>query len=168
MSDKQTRFSFSKNNMAAAAEMQKNEFGQTLLGQTSETGQASGAEVTADPLLGVVARPRSVIDSPELREFLSKHIGAQQKQPPEEPPAPDLGDEAELDEFARSLLDPPEVARDVVAEKEPSNLRRFSASIQPILMANYCPECGFGFSKDEKFCPHCGNRRTSYEVPRQA
>lgn len=174
MSDKNTRFSFSKNNMATAAEMQKNAFGQTILGTGPEAESSSPlVEVTADSINGVLARPRSVADSPQLQEFLNKHINSQsapaEPEPAPEPELLDLGDEAELDHFAKTVLDEPAPPAVQSAAPATTNLRRFSATIQSTLhAAKFCSECGFNFGSGEKFCPHCGMKRGTYEAPRQA
>lgn len=178
--NKQTRYSFSKNNMNAAIAMRTNAYGQTVL---NDSEPARGEHIDVDDASpdaefqphigpsGEFVHNQSVANSPTLKRFFENYAKnleqASADEVPEtvkeQPPVYMLNNEhasvTDIDEYAKEFTDD-EPVEPVVRQAESKAKRTFASRS----LVRFCTECGFAFNS-EKFCPHCGQKRATYSAP---
>jgi rubrerythrin len=183
--NKQTRYSFSKNNMNAAIAMRTNAYGQTVLGD-AESPRGEHIDVDDTPPdaefqphigpNGEFVHNQSVINSPTLQRFFENYsrnldkstpAEVQESTPEEQPQVNMLNSEyasvTDIDAYAKEFADQdePELSPEPTVKQAETKAKRTFASRS---LVRFCTECGFSFNS-EKFCPHCGQKRATYSAP---
>jgi hypothetical protein len=180
--NKQTRYSFSKNNMNAAIAMRTNAYGQTVL---NESEPARGEHIEVDDTApdaefqphigpsGEFVHNQSVVNSPTLKRFFENYAKNLEQSASDETPEPPkeqlvnmLNNEhtsvTDIDAYAREFPDEdPEPEPEPTIRQVETKAKRTFASRS---LVRFCTECGFSFNA-EKFCPHCGQKRATYSAP---
>lgn len=177
--NKQTRYSFAKNNMNAAIAMRTNAYGQTVL---SDSEPARGEHIDVDDTSqdtefqphigpsGELVHNQSVINSPTLQRFFQNFVKnsenpaePEEESPKEQVPVNMLNSEfasvSDIDAYAKEFQDTEEPDPGV-RQAETKTKRTFASRS----LVRFCTECGFSFNA-EKFCPHCGHKRATYSAP---
>lgn len=183
MSKSNTRFSFSKNNMNAAIAMGKNAYGQTVLdAERIDVPDDDTRDDEFKPYIGEngeMVHNQSVLNSPTLQRFLHNYaeMTAVKTSEPHVVVASSTSNErhqiesgdvqvSNLDEYAKELQDDlPEPLTEPLPEPRSEPAARLKKSFASKSMVKFCVECGCGFSELEKFCPHCGHKRSTYTIP---
>lgn len=184
--DKQTRYSFAKNNLNAAIAMRTNPYGHTVLDNPEDHTEQIEVDASSPAVdgefqphigsSGELVHNRSIIDSPHLQKFLKQHAEKQysensQSKEPQPKPVLELETGMLDGEFA-SVTDLDTYAKELdLSESEEGGIKAPNASNDKTkrafasrLLTRFCVECGFAF-ESEKFCPHCGKKRTTYAAP---
>jgi len=182
---KELRHSFTKSNREELEMPVKNQFGHTVLNQSSAALDMSGLELS----VGETGEPRadmktSIFESEQFQEWLKTKEKQAQTDTFEVEVIPEPIDPrkqlisslmSELDDLDIELTPQPSTMRIVKKtgdekqhSKDCSNPEclyslpsdaKFCLKCGTAQLKKFCTQCGFNFKIEEKFCPDCGTRR---------